>query len=128
MLLNFKLKEILRIIKLIKNVTNETNNQLTNSNELTAINIAPEIKTILLSNAQNCKLRKKRMPNKNTDLSAPWFHKECVGMKDKLRKLGGVLEKEPSNDTIRNDLLTQKRLFKKTCNTEKELLQTRNLE
>ena len=101
------------IAGLTSQATNETNVQLTNSNELTAINIAPEIKTILLSNAQNCKLRKKRIPNKNKDLSAPWFHKECVVMKNKLRKLGGLLKKEPSNDTIRKDLLTQKRLFKK---------------
>ena len=62
------------------------------SNESTVINIAAEIKTIVLSNAQSCNLRSKKNPRSNKDLSAPWFDEECASIKNDLRKLGRILK------------------------------------
>ena len=93
------------------------------SNELTATNIAAEIKSILTTNAQKCKLRTKNISRKNKDLSAPWFDKDCIDIKSNLRKLGNLLKKDPSNKEIRNDLLLQKRVFKKTVTHKKNSYQ-----
>ena len=98
--------------------TTERINLLLESNELTAINLAAEIKNILLSNAQNCKLKLKK-GNKNNDNSAPWFDKECNEMKTNLRTLGKSLKRDPGNGIIRNSLLQHKRLFRQLVRQKK---------
>ena len=52
---------------LLSQDTKEKINQLIDSNELTAINMAAEIKNILLNNSKNCKLRTKKLPPKKFD-------------------------------------------------------------
>ena len=93
--------------------------QLITSENVTAINIAAELKNILLTNAQNCQLKVRKNSDINKKQSAPWFDKECTDIKNKLRKLGGNLKQEPTNNILRNSLLQQKRLLKKLTKKKK---------
>ena len=56
---------------LTSQTTREKFNQILESNELTATNIAAEIKSILIINAQKCKLRTQKTPRKKQGLISP---------------------------------------------------------
>ena len=51
--------------------------QIITSENLTAVNIAAEIKTLLVINAQNCHLNTRRSATIEKP-SGPWFDKECA--------------------------------------------------
>ena len=104
---------------LTSQVTKDKINQLIASENMSAINIAAEIKNILLTNAQNCHIKMKKNPKPNSKQSAPWFDKECIDIKDNLRKLGSSLKKEPCNNILRSSLSQQKKLLKKLTTQKK---------
>ena len=99
--------------------TKERFQALFNSTELKPVNIAAEIKNILLGTARNCKLKTKKMPKQGTSRSEPWFDRECVNIKRQISKLGKELKRDPRCNNVRAELIQQKRSLKKLVTTKK---------
>ena len=78
-----------------------------------------KIKSILLSNAENCKLKKITKPNNESHKMAPWFDSECKNGKDYISKLGKILKKNPGNLEARLELNQQKKHLKRLIATKK---------
>ena len=76
-------------------------------NDSKPMNIAREIKDILISNAGRCKLKKKKSLRKN--ISAPWFDSECEHIKSDICKLGNFLKQNPNDQASRKELYKQKK-------------------
>ena len=85
---------------------------LTQNENLNPINIASEIKDILINNAENCNLKKKKIRN-NESTTAPWFNIECEDKKRSLRDAGRNLQQNPCDQNFREEINKQKRNFKK---------------
>ena len=100
------------------NVTNKINDLLGVSN-LTPLELATEIKSILLKNAETSNLKLKKVKTKGLQQSEPWFDSECRDMKAKLSSLGKKLRKSPGDQTIRESLFQEKRKFRKVTLAKK---------
>lgn len=61
---------------------------LLTNDKLTPLQIGSEIKSLLLSNATECNVRKAKNTSQNTDPSPTWFDKECKRSKNQLNKMG----------------------------------------
>ena len=61
--------------------------KLENSANLTCGDIASELKEILLGTAKTCHLKNKKLNNVSVKLP-PWFDKECITVKNKLKYIG----------------------------------------
>jgi hypothetical protein len=92
--------------------------ELLEKENISALNMGAEIKTILIENAKKCKIKMKKQ-NNVVGSSAPWFDQDRNNTKNSLRKLGKQLKKEPCNKEIRNTLLVQKRFLKKLVANKK---------
>ena len=92
---------------------------LEQSSELKPVSIAAKLKEILISNANECKLRKKKYPQNADTRSEPWFDSECKNGKMALLDLGKHLQSKPNDKSIRVELNLQKRNFRKLIATKK---------
>ena len=84
---------------------------LLNHTTIKPVTIASEIKSILISNAQKCKLKQKRYLSRVKTSSAPWFDRECSNTKSVLRKLGKDLRRDPNDDKTRSILCRTQKCF-----------------
>ena len=78
-----------------------------------ALDLAAEIKNILLDNAKTSGLKQKKVPLKEQRQSDPWFDAECKNAKKTLNLLSKKLRKTPGDQTIREQLFQEKRKLKK---------------
>ena len=98
--------------------TNDKLNSLINSDKFKPLEIATEIKDILIRNAQSCKIKTKRNQKKNKTnqskhQSAPWFDKECAQFKTQLQRQGNILKQNPTDQNTRSTIFQLKREFRK---------------
>ena len=82
------------------------------------ISIANEIREILMNNATNCNIKKKKVQN-DEQKSAPWFDKSCTKKKNEIRKLGNAVKKNPNERETRTELMSQKKILKKLIRAKK---------
>ena len=82
--------------------------------------IASEIKDILMTNSTDCNIKKKKT-NFDGNLVDPWFDKECKDKKDHIQRLGKDVRRDPTAKNVRNELMAQKRIFKKMVKRKKIL-------
>ena len=83
---------------------------LEENNDISPVALVAEIKSILLSNAVDCKLKTFKKSNKESRNLAPWFDKEC---KSKKFHQGKILKKNPGNPEARLELSQQKKHLKR---------------
>ena len=92
---------------------------LMNASELDSTKLANGLKDVLVRTARDCKLKKSK--GKKTDVSAPWFDKDCSTCKNSIRNLGKRLKQTPCDEEIRTNLFAEKRRFKKLVRLKKRL-------
>ena len=92
---------------------------LINNNNIKPYNLAAEIKDILISNVEKCKLKRGKPQSKKDHPTAPWFDYECKTEKQNLHEISRKLKKNPHDLSTRTELFNQKRKFKKLVKTKK---------
>ena len=80
-------------------------------------NLDTEIKNTLLDIAKTCKLKKTTKQNKNRP--PPWFDKECVQTKSDIKHNVHLLQKDPNNPKIRQDIFLNKKALKNLVQKKK---------
>ena len=83
------------------------------------VELAVEIKKILMNNAKTTNLRPKKVLNKSQQEDKPWFDKECRDIKKCLNTLGNNLKQAPGDQSTRTALLEQKRNLRKVALAKK---------
>ena len=91
---------------------------LVNANHLTPLEIANEIKTLLVENTKTSGLREKKKFN-NDKNSEPWFDSECKREKNDINKLGNDIRKSPLDPSLRLSLRNAKKNFRRTILAKK---------
>ena len=92
--------------------------QISDDNDMSALEVGGFLKTILIDTARKCKVKTKKRENEDKS-SAPWFDNKCKSAKDELGRLGNLLKKDPANADVRANLLIRKRSFKKVVSYKK---------
>ena len=82
--------------------------------------IANEIRDILMTNGTDCNIKKKKSIS-GEKIADPWFDKECKAKKDHISKLGKDVRRDPTAKNTRNELMAQKKVFKKMIRRKKVL-------
>ena len=83
------------------------------------VELAVEIKNILMNNAKTTNLRHKKVLTKSQQEDKPWLYKECGDIKKRLNKLGNNLKQASGDQSTRTALLEQKRNFSKVAFAKK---------
>ena len=102
------------------NKMEERINTLLQSKSNEPSHIASEIKDILMTNSTDCNIKKKKC-NADENVVDPWFDRECREKKDHIQRLGKDVRRDPAAKNIRNELMTQKKAFKKMIRRKKIL-------
>ena len=79
--------------------------------------LVKEIKNSILEASNKCNLKKKTK-NKKVRLK-PWFDKECVDIKRKVRELGKKLRCDKGDENLRYELFEMKKRLKKSVRSKK---------
>ena len=73
-----------------------------NGNEM-----AKEISSLLSNVAEKCGIKKRKRQNKiGQPNNYPWFDKDCLSMKNKMKQNANLVKKQPHNKKIRESLYT----------------------
>ena len=96
-------------------ITEKFDNILSTENPST---IVSEITNTLYHAAEECGLKKKRIREKQGK-DPPWFDKECLILKSKIRELAKLIKKSPHNKEFKENLYNYKRQFKNTTRRKK---------
>ena len=91
---------------------------LENADNLTPIELAKEIKILLLENAKTSDIKEKKR-FKADNKSEPWFDSDCKKGKDLIRNLGNRIKKAPMNETLRLSLCNEKKTFRRVIQIKK---------
>ena len=103
------------------NFLNELNSDLNSqkfaeileNNDLSAVNIGASIKTIIFESAAKSNIKKRKKQKEDDQRSSPWFDGACENAKNRIRKHGNDLKKNPGDSEIRKNLHTEKKNLKK---------------
>ena len=86
---------------------------LENSDSLTPIELAKEIKILLLENIKTSAIREKKKIDESDKKSEPWFDSECKKKKNCISNLGNMIRKTPMDNALRLSLRTEKKSFRR---------------
>ena len=92
---------------------------LETSENLTPVELAKEIKLLLVENAKVSRLREKKIIRENGKKSEPWFDSECRRDKNNVNRLGNLIQKKPTDSTLRMQLRDARKSFKRTILAKK---------
>ena len=71
-----------------------------------------ELNLLLADTAKQCGIKKKKRQSKSENQS-PWFDRECITLKNKIKQNANGIKKFPENIKLREVLYTLKRRYKK---------------
>ena len=87
-----------------------------NGNEM-----AKEISSLLSNVAEKCGIKKRKRQNKiGQPNNYPWFDKDCLSMKNKMKQNANLVKKQPHNKKNRESLYVLKRQYKNIVKKKKK--------
>ena len=92
---------------LVSDSTEEKIRSLLVDESITPVNLAKEITNLLLDYARICNLKSTKRGNKIKS-DKPWFNRECVKQKNKIREFANALSRQPGDREIREKLYLEK--------------------
>ena len=99
----------------LENCTNELE-QIMNIPDYDVQKISTLFSKMIYKITKTENIRKRQKPSK---VNQKWFDKDCIDAKEKLRRMGKWVKREPNNKKNRDNLNIQKRAFKKLTKAKK---------